>query len=209
MFNGEDFITVKGVTLSRELSGEKNLWVKLFLKGEGIVSLTSKNFMGDSEPFLWANYDLQRKSKSRNYFVADIDVRDDMLSIRRSRVTIKTALKWTELLTKYLPQEQPDDDLLSNLYWNMKLLATPSVPYYVPAWRFLWKWLELWGLAPELVDFHASKNFNHDEILLLSQVSILDTKGVIDLFTQPTSSTIRENAFIIAAKLAVKFLNET
>ncbi|MBQ3402585.1 MAG: DNA repair protein RecO C-terminal domain-containing protein [Synergistaceae bacterium] len=209
MFNGEDFITVKGVTLSRELSGEKNLWVKLFLKGEGIVSLTSKNFMGDSEPFLWANYDLQRKSKSRNYFVADIDVRDDMLSIRRSRETIKTALKWTELLTKYLPQEQPDDDLLSNLYWNMKLLATPSVPYYVPAWRFLWKWLELWGLAPELVDFHASKNFNHDEILLLSQVSILDTKGVIDLFTQPTSSTIRENAFIIAAKLAVKFLNET
>lgn len=209
MFNGEDFITVKGVTLSRELSGEKNLWVKLFLKGEGIVSLTSKNFMGDSEPFLWANYDLQRKSKSRNYFVADIDVRDDMLSIRRSRETIKTALKWTELLTKYLPQEQPDDDLLSNLYWNMKLLATPSVPYYVPAWRFLWKWLELWGLAPELVDFHASKNFNHDEILLLSQVSILDTKGVIDLFTQPTSSTIRENAFIIAAMLAAKFLNET
>ena len=32
MFNGEDFITAKGVTLSREISGENNLWGHLFIK---------------------------------------------------------------------------------------------------------------------------------------------------------------------------------
>ncbi len=208
MFNGEDFITVKGVTLSREPCGENNLLVKLFLEGEGIVSLTSRHFMGDSEPFLWAYYDLQKKTRSRNYFVTDIDVRDDMLAIRRSLQTIKAAFRWVDLLIKHLPFEQPDDALLAILYWNMKILATPSVPYYVPDWRFLWQWLELWGLAPDIVNFHASKRFNDEEISLLIQISNLNAKGVIKLFASPINTNVRENVFIIAAKLAVKFLSE-
>ena len=69
MFNGEDFITAKGVTLSREISGENNLWVRLFLQGEGVVSLSSKNFKGDSEPFVWAIYNFRKKSRSTKYFV--------------------------------------------------------------------------------------------------------------------------------------------
>ena len=208
MFNGEDFITAKGVTLSREISGENNLWVRLFLQGEGVVSLSSKNFKGDSEPFIWAIYSFRKKSRSAKYFVSDIDVKDDMLAVRRSRETLLTAMKWSNLLAKYMPHEQPDDNLLTYLYWNMKLLATPSVPYYVPDWRFLWQWIMLWGLAPDIAEFHASKNFSNDEIRLLVQTLNLNAKGVIKLFTAPININIRENIFIIASRLAVKFLRQ-
>ncbi|MBQ6971717.1 MAG: hypothetical protein IJP86_05095 [Synergistaceae bacterium] len=208
MFNGEDFITAKGVTLSREFSGENRLWVRLFLQGEGVVSLASKNFRGDSEPFVWAVYNFRKNAKTAKYFLEDVDVKDDMLALRRSRETISTALKWSALLIKYMPHEQPDDDLLAVLYWNMKLLATHSVPCHVPDWRFLWQWIELWGLAPDIVAFHASNSFNNDEIRLLVQVSTLNAKGVIQLFARPVSTDIRENAFIIAARLAAKFLRQ-
>ena len=208
MFNGEDFTTAKGVTLSREISGENNLWVRLFLQGEGVVSLSSKNFKGDSEPFIWAIYNFRKNSKNAKYFVSDIDVKDDMLALRRSRETILTAFSWAKLLAKFMPHEQPDDELLGNLYWNMKLLSQPSVPYYVPAWRFIWQWIEQWGLAPDIVDFHASNNFNDDEISLLVQTSSLNAKGVIKLFNSPININIRENSFIIAAKLAAKFLRQ-
>ena len=208
MFNGEDFITAKGVTLRREISGENNLWVHLFLQGEGVVSLPSKNFKGDSEPFVWAVYNFRKKSRSAKYFVSDIDVKDDMLSLRRSRNTISTAFKWSGLLAKYMPNEQPDDELLAVLYWNMKLLATPSVPCHVPDWRFLWQWMDLWGLAPDIAAFHESHSFNNDEIHLLVKTITLSAKEVIQLFASPVNINIRENVFIIAASLASKFLRQ-
>ncbi len=208
MFNGEDSIKAKGVTLSREHSGESRLWVRLFLEGEGVASLSSKNFKGDSEPFVWAIYSFTKNAKSSKYFVTDIDVKDDMLSLRRSRETIKTAMNWSNLLIKYMPHEQPDDELLTKLYWNMKLLANKSVPCLLYTWRFMWQWIELWGLAPDIVDFHKTNGFNDDEIRLLVQVSALNAKGIIELFTRPMSKNIRENIFIVASELAAKFLRQ-
>ena len=208
MFNGEDFVTAKGVTLTREFSGENRLWVRLFVQNEGIISLSSKNFMGDSEPFLWAVYAIRKQSKNAKYFVTDIDVKDDMFAIRRSRQTIQTALKWTRFLIKYVPHEQPDDSLLANLYWNMKLLANPSIPYSAAEWRFIWLWLEHWGIAPDIVDFHSSKNFNDDEISLLIQTSHLNAKGVIKLFSSPVNANVRQNVFTVAANLATGFLRQ-
>ena len=208
MFNGEDFVMAKGITLSREFSGENRLWVRLFLQGEGVVSLSSKNFKGDSEPFVWAVYSIQKKSQSSKYFVKDIEVKDDMLSIRRSRQTLFIALNWSKLIAKYTPHEQPDDDFLSILYWNMKLLANPSVPHHAADWRFLWQWLEHWGLAPDIVDFFASKKFTNQEIALLIQTLSLNAKGVIKLFHSTINSSVRENIFKIAARLAAAFLRQ-
>lgn len=201
MFNGENFITAKGVTLSREQSGENNLWVRLFLKDEGMVSLSSRNFKGDSEPFLWCIYKIQKKSRSTKYFVQDIEVKDDMLSLKRSITTLKTVLKWQKLLIRYLPHEQPDNELLTSLYFNMKLLSLSSIPDYVAGWRFLWQWLMLWGIAPDIVDFFQSRNFNNDEISLLIKTVNLTAAGVTKLFAEPMSTNIRENIFKIAAKL--------
>ena len=208
MFNGEDFITAKGVTLSREISGENNLWVRLFLQGEGVVSLSSKNFKGDSEPFIWAVYSFKKKARSAKYFVSEIDVKDDMLALRRSRETLITAFKWAELLAKFMPHEQPDDNLLNILYWNMKLLTHSSVPYDAVDWRFLWQWLEAWGLAPDIANFYTSKKFSADEIKLLIQILNTDIKGVIELFTNPSKIDTRKNFFINAVKSAAKFLRQ-
>ena len=147
-------------------------------------------------------------ARSAKYLVDDIDVKDDMFRLRRSRETILTAQKWAALLAKFMPHEQPDDDLLNILYWNMKLLATPPVPFSVPDWRFLWQWIELWGLAPDIVTFHEANNFSRDEIHLMIQVSTLNADGVIRLFTVPLAIRIRENIFTVAAKLAAKFLRQ-
>ena len=208
MFSGENFLTAKGVTLQREISGENRLWVRLFLEGEGVVSLSSKNFKGDSEPFIWAVYSFRKMARTAKYFVDDIDVKDDMFHLRRSRETIITAQKWANLLAKYMPHEQPDDDLLYILYWNMKLLAHSSVPYSIPDWRFIWQWIDLWGLAPDIVEFHTSKKFSSDEVHVLVQISKLNSQGVIELFSKPINLSIRKNTFIIAANLAAKFLRQ-
>lgn len=208
MFNGEDFITAKGVTLSREISSESRLWVRLFLQDEGVVSLASKNFKGDSEPFIWAVYNFRKNTKNASYFLTDIDVKDDMLGLRRNSDAMSVAKNWSALLIKYMPHEQPDDSLLTVLYWNMKLLSTPSVPHNVPDWRFLWQWITLWGLAPDIVAFHEAHRFNRDEITLLVQTSRLDTRSVVRLFTSPVSTKVREKMFIIAAQLAAKFLRQ-
>ena len=112
------------------------------------------------------------------------------------------------MIMKRLDNDQPDDDLLADLYWSMKLLEDDKVPPEVSDWKFLWRWLEIWGLAPELADFYAQNNFNHDEIVLLTQISLLNTKGVGNLFSKNLSPNIRKNSFNIAAELAEKFLIE-
>lgn len=209
---GDNYITAKGVILSREQMGENSLWVRLFLQDYGIMNATApsgkEGFGGDNEPFVWGVFDLKKKRKSSNYFIYDIDVKDDMLALRRSRETMITVLKWIRTLTKYLPSSQPDNELLTNLYWCMKLLCAPVVPVDVSDWKFLWRWLKEWGLAPDIIEFHQAKNFSHDEIILLAQVDELNTQGVIKLFSFPITLKIRENAFKIASRLAETFLNE-
>ena len=208
MFNGEEYITAKGVILNRKTMGEKNLWVTLFLEDAGLVSLSSKNFMGDSEPLSWGYFFLQKMKHGAKYFVHDSDIRDDMLKLRQNRKSLLAAIYWSKTLMKYLPAEQPDNDLLKNLFWSMKLLNVPTIPVEAVSWRFFWLWLEGWGLAPELAPFHASNGFNHEEILLLSQLAALTPQELLQLFTGHISPNIRENVFKVASTLAKNFLNE-
>ena len=208
MFNGEEFVRAKGVILTREDKGENLLWSTLFLEGEGIVSVSSKNFMGDSEPFVWGYFDLQRRKRSRYYFMFDTDIKDSMLKIRRGLEPLKTAFDVVRALLKYLPREHPDDELLVNLYWSMKLLTMPAVPPSAAYWRFLWLWLSEWGLAPEITAFHSDKGFTNEEVSLLSQLAILTYTGVIQLFTSKLDTTIRENIFRVASSIAITLLNE-
>ena len=203
-----NFLKVSGIILYRDISGEKNLWLKLFLKEFGIVNVTGRRSSGDTEPFIWGKFGLRKKKNSSNYYVDEIEVVDDMLPIRKHRASILTVLKWTRLISKFLTSEQADDDLLANLYWSMKLLEEPQVPVEVSNWKFLWRWLDSWGLAPDLVNFYSSQRFNHDEIVLLTQISLLNVKGVINLFSNKLNPNLRENSFKIAAELAEKFLIE-
>ena len=208
MLDGGNFFNASGVILYRNLSGEKNLWLKLFLKNIGIVNVTSKKTRSNAEPFLWGNFNLKKKQKTTNYLIEDFEVVDDMLFLRKRHNALFTAAKWFKIIIKHLISGQPDNELLANLYWSMQLLKEPKVPVDVSDWKFLWQWLTSWGLAPDLVNFHKENNFNHDEIIILTQVSILNIKGVIDLFSGKLSSNIRKNSFKIATGLAERFFNE-
>ena len=208
MFNDEEYITAKGVILNRKTMGEKNLWVTLFLEDAGLISLSSKNFMGESEPLSWGYFFLQKMKRTARYFIHDIDIRDDMLKLRQNREILLTAMDWSMTLMKYLPAEQPDNDLLQNLFWSMKLLNVPAIPVDAVSWRFFWLWLEGWGLAPELAPFHASNSFNAEEVSLLSQLAGVNHNEVPQLFTVSISPNIRGNVFKVAEKLAKNFLNE-
>ncbi|MBR0233586.1 MAG: hypothetical protein IJQ47_06025 [Synergistaceae bacterium] len=208
MFGDDSFLMTKGVILYREISGESNLWVKLFLHEIGIVNVTARKPTGDTEPLIWGRFSLKKKQKGKNYFIDDTEIVDDMFNIRKKKDTIATAFNWTKLLIKYLAPEQPDDELIVIFYWNMKLLCENIVPPEASNWRFLWQWLKIWGIAPDLKDLLTRMNFNHDEILLLNQIASLNINKVIDLFSKPLNYNIRENAFKIASKIAVKFLDE-
>ncbi|MBQ7196124.1 MAG: hypothetical protein IJS40_01800 [Synergistaceae bacterium] len=203
-----NFLTVSGVILYRDISGEKNLWLKLFLKGFGIVNVTARRSSGDTEPFIWGKFGLKKKKNTTNYYIDEFEIADDMLPLRKRRETILTAIKWTNIIKKYLTIGQADDELLANLYWSMKLLGEPNVPPEASSWKFLWRWLENWGLAPDLVNFYSSQKFNHDEIILLTQLSLLNFKSVSELFAGKISPNVRENSLRIAAELAEKFLIE-
>lgn len=203
-----NFFSASGVILYRDLSGERNLWLKLFLKEVGIVNVTAKKAGGDTEPLLWGKFQLKKKRRSTNYFVEDFEVFDDMLALRQREDSLFTAVKWLKLVMKFLTAGQPDDELLANLYWSMKLLARPQIPAEVSDWKFLWRWLESWGLAPDLVNFYRTQNFNHDETVLLAQISLLNVNDIIKLFAGGVSRNIRKNSFKIAAREAEKFLIE-
>ena len=203
-----NFFDASGVILYRDLSGEKNLWLKLFLKGVGLVNVTARKSGGDTEPLLWGRFYLKKKVKTMNYYIDEVEVIDDMLHIRMNGQALFTAVKWIKLITKYFLPGHPDDELLANLYWSMKLLSETEIIPEVLSWKFLWRWLESWGIAPNLVDFYTSQNFNHDEIILLTQISLLNVKGMSKLFSERLSPNIRENSFKIAVALAEKFLIE-
>ena len=208
MFNGELFPTRKGVVLWRKSISEDRLWSTLFLEGEGIVNVSSKNMLRDSEPFVWGYFSFQKTAKGKGYFLFEADIKDDMLHIRRRKDSIVAAVRWSKYLRKYLIPEQPDDSLLTNLYWCMKLLTVPVVPAEAVTWRLLRIWLEEWGLAPELESFHTERGFTQEEIVLLAQAAAFTYKGIIALFTSRLSPGIRENIFKVASELALNFFIE-
>lgn len=208
MFSGELYPTRKGVIVWRKFISDDRLWTTLFLEGEGIVSVSSKHMFGDSEPFVWGYFSFQKTLRGKSYFLFEADIKDDMLHIRKRRDSLFAAVHWSNYLQRYLLPEQPDDNLLNNLYWCMKLLTIPTVPADAVTWRFLRLWLEEWGLAPELIPFHTAKGFTQEEIVLLEQVSRLSNKGVVNLFRGKLSPSLRENIFKVASELALDFFKE-
>lgn len=208
MFYNDSYIMSSGVILSRKILGENTSYITLFLKEYGIMNATapSRLYSGDKEPLIWGTFKLRKKSRSRNYFIEDTDIKEDMLALRKSREQILTALKWCRLIVKHLEPSQPDDELLNNLFWNMKLLCEDSVPPEAANWRFIRCWLNIWGLAPEIESFLSSNRFSPDEIMLLSFIAESKTKGVIEFFN--SHSNVTGNFFRRAYDLSLKFLHE-
>jgi len=206
------FINSSGIILFRKVYGETTVWTKLFLKNYGIITATAPalgkhSFGGDTEPFCWGQFSLKRKQKGKNYHIDDLDLNDDMLDLRQAQDKILTAFRWSGMITKHLPLYQPDNELLANLYWNMKLLCY-NVPSNAANWRFIFNWLKIWGLAPDIIKFCQAKNFNRDETILLTQITRMGINNVIKIFSSPISNNIRRNIFKSAAIYAYRYLNQ-
>ncbi len=142
-----------GVVLSRSRSGESSLKLTLFLKNRGIIYTLAPGavggrtkFGGGTEPFVWGVFNL-RQGKNNGFYLTDVDIADDMIGLRRRPEALFIAIKWGRLITRYLISENPDDELLANLYWNMRILCCENIPVDIADWRFIWRWLMLWGLS--------------------------------------------------------------
>ena len=152
----QGLLKASGVVLARSQMGEGGLWLTLFLKGQGLLRASAPGaergrvrFGGGTEPFVWGAFHLHR-GRGGGLYLSGVDVADDMLPLRRRPEALLVAVGWSKLLTRRLMPGHPDDGLLANLYWNMRLLCVPHVPPEAAEWRFLWRWLAEWGLAPDM-----------------------------------------------------------
>ena len=209
-------INSEGIVLSLDSYGDKNIYAGLFLMDYGRVKASlqhyspmKKNTSRELQQFSWAKFYVVQNKRTRNYYIKDLNIISDPSAINMNRESLYTALRWSEIVKKYLIPKQADNDLLMNLRSNMKLLESPDkVPVYAAEFRFIWLWLEEWGLAPDLINFYGSKNFNNDEIVLLTQIQTLDSENVIKLFSYNISKNIRRNALKIASDLALNFFQQ-
>ncbi|MDR2180269.1 MAG: recombination protein O N-terminal domain-containing protein [Synergistaceae bacterium] len=155
------FRSASGVVLSRRIVGEGDLLLTLFLKGMGMTFASAPGaaggkvrFGGGTEPMVWGVFGLyQGKGEEGRKYLKSVDIADDMLKLRTSARALFMAVGWAKLLTRHLMEGHPADDLLANLYWNMKLLNEGEISAEVLEWRFIWRWLKSWGLAPELAEW--------------------------------------------------------
>ncbi|MBQ9565422.1 MAG: DNA repair protein RecO C-terminal domain-containing protein [Synergistaceae bacterium] len=157
----QGLLDASGAVLARSKMGEGGLRLTLFLKGQGILRASAPGaeagrvrFGGGTEPFAWGTFHL-RRGRGGGLSLSGVDVADDLLGLRRRPEAIRTAVRWSRLLTRFLPPEQPADELLANLYWNMRLLSNPAILPAAAEWRFLYRWLADWGIAPDMA--HCSR----------------------------------------------------
>lgn len=143
-----------GVILFRQVLGEGDLYLTLFLKDVGLLRISARGaasgkirFGGGTEPLIWGTFHFY-KGKHGGYSLRSVDIADDMLRLRGVPMSLLMSIRWAKLLIKHLMTEHSANDLLANFYWSMKLLEG-GVPPEIAGWRFLWRWLKCWGLAPD------------------------------------------------------------
>ncbi|GHV36202.1 hypothetical protein FACS1894187_10370 [Synergistales bacterium] len=213
-----NFDVASGVTLSRRFAGENDILLTLFLKGLGLVYVSAKGgassrarFGGATEPLMWCAFSLYGQSGKRRLKCADIA--DDMLKLRSRRDALFASVGFAKLLKQRVIMEHPSDGLLSNLYWNMKLMdGRAAFPAAAAEWRFLWRWLRLWGLAPLWADFFSPLGIKPDreEILKITAhaktAHLMSEAQKVGGFADVLSDLTPD--FAKASQYAKTFLNE-
>jgi len=205
------FESASGVVLNRRTTGEGDLNLTLFLKGLGVAYVSAKGaaggkvrFGGATEPLVWGSFALYRpRDDVGRLYLKSIDVADGMLTLRSRPEALFAAARWSKLLTRHLMEGHADDALLTNLYWNMKLLCS-SLPVEVAEWRFIWRWLKAWGLAPEVSECAAC---TASELELLRFVSTAKTPE-LESFDSRKVLESRRRLFADASRRAETFLVE-
>jgi DNA repair protein RecO (recombination protein O) len=150
----QGLVRQSGVVLRREISAEGNVSLYLFLKEIGPVWISAPGasrgrirFGGAIEPLVWANFNLYKGTK--RFYLKSVDIKEDFWALRADPEKIRTMLEWDRMLCRHLVPGLPCDEVLAIFYWSGMLLKEGVSPA-VAEWRFLWKWLNSWGIAPSL-----------------------------------------------------------
>jgi DNA repair protein RecO (recombination protein O) len=194
--------------LSRRIAGEGDLLLTLFLKGTGTVFVSARGggagkvrFGGGTEPLMWGTFSIYEGREGRRH-LKSADTADDMLKLRASSEALFAAIRWAKLLMRRLPPEHPSDELLANFYWSMKLMDG-GFPAAAAEWRFLWRWLRDWGLAPDLSAFSGVSEADLD---LLRRIAAVKAENSAALNRDALAA--RTPLFRDASRRAEFFLNE-
>lgn len=227
-----------GAVLARKRMGEGGLWLVLFLKGHGLLRASAPGaergrtrFGGGTEPFVWGAFQLHR-GKGGGLWLGGVDVADDMLPLRRRPEALLMAARWSKLLIRHVIPEHPADALVADLYWNTKLLCAAHVSAEAAGWRFLWRWLVDWGLAPDMRRCAAcgreleaatwgrdglicarhpgasvdGPTFTGEDLALLRRVAEGDVASVAGMFEEGASRA-HEDVFTVASRRAEGLLS--
>ncbi len=97
---------------------------------------------------MWGTYQLYQSPKG--IYMKEAEVQEDFWSLRSRPSAMIMALRWARWLDRFLIEKYPYDDLLALFYWALRALQKGVGTEAIQA-RFLWKWLQSWGSAPDLM----------------------------------------------------------
>ncbi|MDO9509428.1 MAG: DNA repair protein RecO [Thermovirgaceae bacterium] len=153
--SGQGLLRRRGVVLRRKDSPEGNRSVYVLMEHEGPVWLLAPGaargkvrFGGSTDPLVWGTFHVYR-GPNRCY-LRDVDVRKDFWTLRASSQRIRQAVGWSVSLARHTLPGHACDDLLPIFFWSLCLLEEPGIRDDLSNWRFYWRWLRSWGLAPDL-----------------------------------------------------------
>ena len=152
---GQGLLRKRGVILRRRDSNEGDRSIYVLLREEGPVWLLAPGgargkvrFGGATDPLVWGTFHIYRGPN--RWYLREVDVRKDFLLLRRYPSRIRRAAEWAASLVKYTLPGHASDDLLPIFYWSLSVLESGRLREDLADWRFYWRWLRSWGLAPNL-----------------------------------------------------------
>jgi DNA repair protein RecO (recombination protein O) len=96
---------------------------------------------------MWGEFRLYQSP--RRLYLKEVDVREDFWGVRGSKNALRSAVRWCgELAARLMPGVE-SDPLLSLFWGSMRNLANGLDPRLIDI-RFVWRWGNLWGVAPSL-----------------------------------------------------------
>jgi len=143
---------ISGIILKRAITAEGGGSIFLFSRQHGTLWASAPGCMrgkvrfgGSIEPLVFGRFQIY-SSSSRTY-LKSVDVKEDFWGIRKSPASLQRAFRWFSFVSDLLPVLTPDNELLKNLFWSLKLLEKGCHPELAEH-RFLRRWCGIWGVDP-------------------------------------------------------------
>lgn len=150
----QGYLKASGTVLRRIDSPEGERRLNLLLKGIGPVWATAPGaargrgrFGGATEPLVWGAFSLYKGP--RRLYLREVEVKEDFWNLRKSRGSLQRAMEWSRWISRNTMEGHSCDSLIGLFFWSLRNLEQ-GAEGDVAEWRFFWKWLRLFGVAPEL-----------------------------------------------------------